>query len=243
MLLEIRAVAELGAFFSAAPLLRLAPRGDGHPVLVLPGLAASDISTQPLRLFLRDRGYRAHGWKLGLNRGPRPGAEAAMRDRLAEIRQRYGRKVTVIGWSLGGLFARELARRNPDQVRAVITLGSPFAGAPHSNNVWPLYEALSDQRVEDWPDRDVLKSPPPVPSTAIYSRSDGIVAWQSCLEQPSPRTENIEVEGSHCGLGHNPAVLYAIADRLAQPEGQWKPFERTAARALIYPDPLRPQRN
>jgi len=162
-----------------------------------------------------------------------------MQARLAELFARYGKKVSLIGWSLGGIFAREIARRAPSQVRSVITLGSPFAGAPKASNAWKLYERASRQSVEDWPHRERMKTPPPVPSTAIYSRSDGIVAWQGCRERPGPLSENIEVEGSHCGLGHNPAVLYAVADRLAQPEGGWRPFERTGVKGLIYPDPRR----
>ena len=239
LLLEVRAVWELGAFFAAYPLLRLAQRGDGHPVLVLPGLAASDTSTRPLRTYLKDQGYAAHGWKLGANHGPRPGAEAKMQARLAELAERYGKRVSVIGWSLGGVFAREMARRAPGQVRSVISLGSPFAGAPRASNAWKLYERASQRKVEDWPERERMRIPPPVPSTAIFSRSDGIVAWQGCLERDGPLSENIEVEGSHCGLGHNPAVLYAVADRLAQPEGGWWPFERTGVKGLIYPDPRR----
>jgi pimeloyl-ACP methyl ester carboxylesterase len=239
LLLEARAILELHAFFVAYPLLRLAPRGDGHPVLVLPGLTASDRSTQPLRAFLRSQGYYVHGWKLGPNHGPRPGVEAKMQERLAELAERHGRKVSLVGWSLGGVFAREMARRAPDQVRALISLGSPFAGAPKASNAWQLYERVSGRRVDDWPQRAHMRTAPPVPSTAIYSRSDGIVAWQGCLEREGPHAENIEVEGSHCGLGHNPAVLYAIADRLAQPDGGWQPFERNGIRGLIYPDPKR----
>jgi pimeloyl-ACP methyl ester carboxylesterase len=239
LLLEVRAIWELTAFFAIYPLLRLAPRGDGHPVLVLPGLAASDTSTRPLRTFLKDQGYQAHGWKLGTNHGPRPGAEAKMQARLAELAEHYQSKVSLIGWSLGGVFAREMARRAPAQVRSVITLGSPFAGAPKASNAWKLYERASQRRVEDWPERERMRMPPPVPSTAIYSRSDGIVAWQGCLEREAPTTENIEVEGSHCGLGHNPAVLYAIADRLAQPDGAWRPFERSGLKGLVFPNPKR----
>ena len=162
-----------------------------------------------------------------------------MQDRLAELHDRHGRRVSVIGWSLGGIFAREMARRAPEQVRCVITLGSPFSGAPKASNAWKLYERASQRKVEDWPERERMRIPPPVPSTAIFSRSDGIVAWQGCLERDGPLSENIEVEGSHCGLGHNPAVLYAVADRLAQPEGGWRPFERTGVKGLIYPDPRR----
>jgi pimeloyl-ACP methyl ester carboxylesterase len=162
-----------------------------------------------------------------------------MQDRWAELHARYQRKVSLIGWSLGGVFAREMARRTPEQVRSVITLGSPFAGEPRASNAWQLYEAVSERRADDWPERERMKSPPPVPATAIFSRTDGIVAWQGCLERRSPTSENIEVDGSHCGLGHNPVVLYAIADRLAQPEGQWKPFNRSGLRRFVYLDPYR----
>ena len=239
LLLESRAVWEMGAFLATWPLLRLGPRGDGHPVLVLPGMAASDTSTRPLRAFLKDRGFAAHGWKLGPNHGPRPGVEQKMRERLTELAERYGQKVSLIGWSLGGIFARELARHAPAQVRGVITLGSPFAGSPRASNAWKMYERLSERSVNDDALRERMRQPLPVPATAIYSRSDGIVAWQGCLEQAGPLAENIEVEGSHCGLGHNPVVLHAIADRLAQPEGGWKPFERGGIKGLIYPDPRR----
>jgi pimeloyl-ACP methyl ester carboxylesterase len=237
--LEVRAIWELQAFLAAYPLLQRAPRGDGHPVLVLPGLAASDVSTRPLRTYLRAQGYAAHGWKQGPNHGPRSGVEAGIDARLVELAQRYNRKVNLIGWSLGGVLARETARRSPDLVRQVITLGSPFANEPKASNAWRLYEVLSGRRVDDWPDREAMKLPPPVPSTGIYTRSDGIVAWQGCREQESATTENIEVEGSHSGLGYNPAALYVIADRLALPEGEWRPFDRSGLRSLLYADPNR----
>ena len=239
LLLELRALWELAAFVASYPMLRLAPRGDGHPVLVLPGLAASDLSTRPLRRFLKDQGWAPHGWQQGPNHGPRPGVEARMQERLDELHRRHGRKVSIVGWSLGGIFARELARRAPDQVRSVITLGSPFAGAPKASNAWRLYERVSERKVEDWPERERMKTPPPVPSTAIYSRTDGIVAWQGCLERLGPSSENIEVDGSHCGLGHNPQALFALADRLSQAEGAWRPFERQGVRAMMFRDPAR----
>jgi pimeloyl-ACP methyl ester carboxylesterase len=237
--LELRAFWELQVFFATYPLLRRAPRGDGHPVLVLPGLAASDTSTRPLRTYLRAQGYAAHGWKQGANRGPRLGVEAGIDARIADLFRRHGRKVSLVGWSLGGVFAREAARRSLDIVRQVITLGSRFASEPKATNAWRLYEHLSERRVDEWPDREAMKLPPPVPSTAIYSRTDGVVAWQGCLEQDGAQTQNVEVAGSHCGLGHNPAVLYAIADRLALPEDEWCPFDRSGLFSLIYPDPHR----
>jgi pimeloyl-ACP methyl ester carboxylesterase len=239
LLLEVRAIWELTAFFATYPLLRLAARGDGHAVLVVPGLAASDTSTRPLRRFLTDQGWSPHGWQLGANHGPRPGVEARLQERLASRFRASGRQVSVIGWSLGGIFARELARRAPEQVRTVITLGSPFAGVPRASNAWRLYERVSERKVDDYPGRQHMKTPPPVPATAVFSRSDGIVAWQGCLERAGPTSESIEVEGSHCGLGHNPLVLYAIADRLAQPEGKWQRFDRSGLRSFVYPDPHR----
>ncbi len=240
LLLEGRAFWELGAYYAAGPILRRAPRGDGHPVLVMPGLAATEVSTRPLRAFLRHRGYRAHDWKQGRNIGD-PELMEPLLQRLHAIRKHQGRKVSLIGWSLGGLYARELAKRAPDDVRLVITLGSPFAGDGNSN-VKRVYEFLSGRSSESADNRAIriqLRQPPPVPTTSIFTRSDGIVAWQSCIEQATPLTENIEVSGSHSGLGHNPLALYAIADRLAQPEEQWAPFQRNGLWKLLYPGRLR----
>jgi len=240
VLLESRALLEYGAGIAATPLLRLAPRGDGHPVLVFPGMGASDSSTSPLRRFLRSRGYLAHAWRLGRNLGPTPEVVAQSRARIRALRQRHGRRVSLIGWSLGGIYARELAKAMPEDIRMVITLGTPFAGHPRATNAWRLFEMLNGRRRHDPGRLDSLRRPPPMPTTSIYSRTDGIVAWQCSVEREGPRAENIEVEASHTGMGVHPAVLYAVADRLAQPEGAWRPFTRTGWRRLIYPDPHRP---
>lgn len=217
-----RAAWEYGAYTAALPLLRRAARGDGHPVLVLPGLAASDFSTRPLRGFLRGLGYYVHGWRLGRNTG-RTELLAQLVPRFHELRERHERRISLVGWSLGGIYAREIAKLAPDDVRQVITLGSPFAGPPHTSNVTRLYRWLSGRPAETPPGIE-LAEPPPVPTSSIYSRSDGVVAWQSCLERESEITENVRVPGSHCGLGHNPLALAVVADRLAQPEGEWRPF-------------------
>jgi len=222
LLLELRAIWELTAFFASYPMLRMAARGDGHPVLVLPGLAASDLSTRPLRRYLSDQGWSAHGWKLGQNHGPRPGAEERMQQRLAELFARHERKVSVIGWSLGGIFARELARRFPADVRQVITLASPFR-APSASSVARFYRRGRRNGTRPEP-RAPLGAPLSVPSSSLYSRSDGVVAWRSCLQDEGPLAENIEVRSSHCGMGHHPGALLVIADRLAQPEGAWRPY-------------------
>ena len=237
--MEWRAFWELGASIAAAPILATAPRGDGHPVLVLPGLAAGDMSTAPLRQFLAMRGYAPHGWGLGANLGPRPGVIERSLERLHELSERYGRKVSLIGWSLGGIYAREFAKQAPDAVRQVITLGAAFAGHPKATNAWRLYEFVAGHKVGAPELHEPLRQPPPVPTTSIWSRTDGVVSWRCSVERCGPNTENIEVCASHLGMGMNPTVLYAIADRLAQPEGQWKPFERDGLRRLVYGDASR----
>jgi pimeloyl-ACP methyl ester carboxylesterase len=225
LLLEGRALLELAAFLAAYPILRRAPRGDGHPVLVFPGFMASDFSTRALRRYLRDLGYAAHGWRLGRNVGPDPDVAARMVERLRDIRGRYGRPVSLIGWSLGGIYARELARRFMDDVRQVITLASPFRDVDATNVPKFLRDTRRRRSLPDEADyRSLLHAPLSVPTTAIYSRSDGIAAWQSCCVDEGPFSESIEVASSHLGIGHHPVVLLTIADRLAQPHGAWKPF-------------------
>lgn len=241
MFLEGRAIHEFGAFLGALPLLSLAPRGDGHPVLVLPGLIATDNSTRPLRSFLKNKGYDVSGWRQGRNLGPRQGVQQAMVDLVHELSGAHRRKISLVGWSLGGLYARQLAKMMPDRVRMVVTLGSPFAGHPSATNAWRVYEMVSGRRADE---EDVrfggsLSETPPVPTTAIFSRTDGICAWRGCMEKTSATSESIEVESSHCGMGHHPAVVYAVADRLAQAEGRWRPFDRTGWRSIVYPDPHR----
>ena len=241
MFLEGRAVHEFGAFLRALPLLSLAPHGDGHPVLVLPGLVASDTSTGPLRHFLKSRGYNVSGWRQGRNYGLREGVERAMLDLLHDIHDVNRRKVSLVGWSLGGLYARHLAKTAPECVRQVITLGSPFAGDPRSTNAWRVYKWASGQSPEDMEPSfaAAIEEPPPVPTTAIFSRTDGVCAWQGCRERLSALSERIEVESSHCGMGHHPAAVYAVAERLSQKEGKWSPFQRNGWRSLVYPDPYR----
>ena len=243
--LELRAVWEFGALLPSWPLLSRAPKGDGHAVMVFPGLSANDVSTVPLRYYVQGQGYLASGWAQGFNFGPRAGVLEAAKDRLMRTFDATGRKVSLIGWSLGGVYARELAKELPHMVRGVITLGTPFGGSHRSTNAWRIYELASGRSIARETDNYDLPAAPPVPTTSIYSRSDGIVAWQGSLQAPSdhnPHTENIEVLASHVGLGVNPSAWWAVADRLAQPEGQWKPFKREKKgriHGLIYPDPAR----
>ena len=237
MAMEARAPVEYVAGVLAMPLLAQSPRGDGHAVLVLPGMLASDQSTEPLRRLLCRLGYDAHGWGQGCNLGPGPAVLGACLDRICELQRRDGRTVSLIGQSLGGIYARELAKRATRSVRCVITLGTPFTGGRKSTNAWQLFESLNGQGHNVPSARAALREPPPVPTTSIYSRSDGIVAWPCSVQASSPMTENIEVDSSHSGMGVNPLVLHAIADRLAQAEGHWKPFARTGWRRRAFRAP------
>lgn len=235
-----RSLVERGALPLAQGVLARAPRGDGHPVLVLPGFMTTDASTRRLRRYLGSLGHDVHGWELGRNLGPKAIGWSGDKlvARVAALHEATGRKVSLVGWSLGGIMARQVARRLPDRVRQVVTLGAPFTGDINATIVRSLYERLTGQKLTD-PDvvAQLLESrdPPPVPATSIYSRNDGVVAWQNCLEPPSPTSDNIEVRGSHCGLAVNPVVLFAIADRLAQPDGHWRRFDRSGARGWWYP--------
>jgi pimeloyl-ACP methyl ester carboxylesterase len=237
--LEGRAPWEFGAAIATYPLLRQAPRGDGHAVVVFPGLAASDISTLPLRAFLGERGYRPRGWELRFNFGPRKGVLDRCLGLIRELRRETRRKVSLVGWSLGGVYARELAKLVPEEVRAVITLGSPFTGDPRANNAWRIYELASGHSLADAGTFAGVREAPPVPTTSIFSRTDGIVAWPCCVQQPGPMAESIEVAASHIGMGLHPAAWYAVADRLAQREGRWQPFHREGWRRWLYRDPYR----
>jgi pimeloyl-ACP methyl ester carboxylesterase len=236
MLMEGRAVFGLAAYYAAMPWLRTAAPGDGHPVIVLPGLGATDASTRPLRGYLAELGYAVQGWELGRNLGRRQVVDLHLVPRLRELSARTGRRASLVGWSLGGILAREMAKRAPQDVRLVVTMGSPFAGGGRASNVAHLFEAVSGRRIVDDPQaRRRIREAPPVPLTSIYSRTDGVVAWRACLEQEGPTSENIEVRGSHCGLGHNPLALWAVADRLAQPEGGWSRFAPLGTLQLLYP--------
>lgn len=222
-----RAGLDLAALLATWPLLAAAPRGDGHPVLVLPGLLTGDPETLLLRNALRLLGHRTCGWRLGTNRGATGHVVRSLRERVEQLHRDSGRRVSIVGWSLGGLYAQELARASPGQVRQLITLGSPVLSrhAPvqdlsrlldRADRLLPLTGALP----RPWAERGPLR----VPATSVYTRSDGIVDWRTCRLRPAANRENVEVRGSHLGLAHNPAVLWLLADRLAQPEGTWSKF-------------------
>lgn len=237
---EGRGLLDIPALLAAAPFLSTAPRGQPHPVMVLPGLGADDTSTIAIRGFLERLGYKVQGWGRGRNvRAPDSDLES-IAARVGKLHAETGEKVSLIGWSRGGIIAREVARHVPDAVRLVVTLGSPFA-APGASNVKTIWRVLTGQKYEPpTPERiSRLAQPIPVPSTSIYTRADGVVAWQACLEEDGERRENIEVITTHIGLGFHAPALWVIADRLAQPLGSWKPFRPNALVAPWFPQPRR----
>jgi pimeloyl-ACP methyl ester carboxylesterase len=197
------------------------PRGDGHPVVIFPGLASDKHSTAPLKSFCEDLGYAAYDWGRGFNTGPEGDVDAWL-DELAqhvrELTAAHRQRVSLIGWSLGGIYAREVAKLLRRRVRQVITIGTPFAGSVEQTNVARLYRLLNGQQ----PALDAalaarLRTAPDVPTTSIFSRSDGIVAWQACVQDGNrEHTDNIEVDGSHVGMGWNPQVLSIVANKLGR---------------------------
>jgi Alpha/beta hydrolase family len=245
MALEMRAFWEFGAVVPTWPALQKAPRADakahGSSVIVFPGLSAGDLSTMPLRKYLDSLGYATEGWNQGLNLGPRPGVLEAARQQITDTFNQSGSKVSLIGWSLGGVYARELAKMLPEMVHCVITLGTPFAGSPKSTNAWRVYEFASGRKTEIERTNFDLPTAPTVPTTSIYSKTDGVVAWQGSIQAPcniNPHTENIEVFASHVGMGLNPSAWWAVADRLSQKHASWKPFVAPRLMGLdkfIYP--------
>ena len=215
---EARVPLEVLRFLAAIRRLDDLPRGDGHPVMLVPGFGADDWVMSGLRGALCKLGYQAVGWEQGRNLGMRPDIRQNLVRRLASLQSRHQSKVTLIGWSLGGVFVRELARAQPEQVRRVITMGSPINGDPEANNMMPLFRLANRGRAPKM-DREGFerrKLAPPVPCTAIYSRDDGIVAWQASLEESAPNTENIEVRGTHFGLVTNLQVLRVLAEVLTR---------------------------
>lgn len=244
LLLEApRAVRDLQRLTVLAPWLRLAPEGDGHPVLVVPGFLADDWSTAPMRAFLRWLGYPAYRWRLGQNIGPTEDVVVGLQWSLDRLTEMHGTKVTVIGWSLGGIIAREVGRIAPDQVRQVISLGSPFGmedpGQSRAGDRYARYRELHHEQYRLGETFTPARDPLPVPSTAIHTRTDGIVAWHTTTQRVDEHSENIEVTGAHCGLGHHPAALLAISDRLARPEKEWSPFRPPVQLRHWYPTPVK----
>ena len=234
LLLEaIRSVYEyIQSTLLGPPLRFISPKGDNHPVIIFPGLGASDGSTAALRDFLSDIGYNTYTWGQGRNLGPRGDLNQLISDLTCRVRQvskiHNGTKVTLIGWSLGGIYVRELAKVCPELVRQVITIGTPFKGTVKSTNATFLYEFLNKDKMHHAPEfLERISTCPNVPFTSIYSKTDGVVHWTSSIENETPLSQNIEIAGaSHLGLGHNPICMHTIAQLLAQPENNWQLYTK-----------------
>ena len=245
-LMELRAPVEALSLLSTLPILRrLAPRGDGQPVLILPGFLATDNSTYVMRRYLKRQGFDAQGWDLGRNAGLRNSTYLKLEQRIIEMYGQHQEKISLIGWSLGGIYARILAHRLPEYVRQVITLGSPFNLAHAkatsdveevSSSLLKIYERLNPNASQDelLQGAPIWEVAPPVPSTSIYSESDGIASWRSCVDETNDSTENLRVIGSHTGMTHNPLIYYAVSERLAQADDQWRPFDSHWAHRYLF---------
>ncbi len=244
-LLEPRAFLEMATLPLHLPLLAWTPRGDGHPVLLLPGFMADEASLWALRLVLENRGYEVQTWGFGRNVGFRSKHAAALEQKIRYMHHKSGRKVSLVGWSLGGMFAMYGAHEAPECVRSVITLGSPVSFDRGGSQSPPLVKALyrlishpmgtgahvTHLRAKKLRGRKAL----PLPISCVYSLSDGVVPPQEATIDGNPALhENIRVPGSHLGLGFNPLVLWIVADRLAQPEEPWRPFVPSGVPGRLY---------
>jgi hypothetical protein len=208
---------ELPRLVAASPVLALQARGNGEPVMVLPGLGASNLSTGLLRGYLSWLGYTVRGWQQGRNHG---GVQALLPEVVAEVRKFHlgcGGKVNIVGWSLGGVLAREIARDHPDLVGQVVTMGSPVVGGPKYTSMGPLYARRGIDLDEIEATIAARESNPiGVPVTSIYSKRDGIVGWQASIDKHTVGAENIEVSATHLGLGICPEVFKIVARKLAE---------------------------
>lgn len=222
-----RAITELGLSIPYRKFFSRKNEGDGHPILVLPGFMASDTSTAPMRKFMSNLGYTPYCWELGRNTAKIEFLQI-LSNRIDEIYEEHGEQITLIGWSLGGVFARQLAKAKPKKIRQIITLGSPFKGIHQPNNVAWVYNLISGgKKIKDIDPIlfENIPLPAPVPTTAIYTKEDGIVPWQLCMEDETDIHQNIQVRGSHLGLGVNLSVMEIIADRLLYTKTDWLPFQ------------------
>jgi pimeloyl-ACP methyl ester carboxylesterase len=223
-----RALLELGISLPFNNLINKKKQGDGHPVMVLPGFMANERSTKMLRKFLESQGYDVYDWGLGRNLGKIDFMELLL-ERTDEIFKKTGRQISLVGWSLGGVFARQVAKERSEIIRQVIMLGTPFAGLAEPNNAEWIYRLINGgQKVKNVNSSFLadLPIPAPVPTTAIYTKEDGIVPWQMCIESKEDAThQNIQVRGSHIGLGFNSSVFTIISDRLKQKKDNWKKFK------------------
>lgn len=230
-LLEFRAAFEACSLAYAYPWLLQAEPGEGRPVLVVPGFTQSDNATYFVRRYLKRLGYDVYGWKQGVNNGLCADKFAALEQRLSAIHRQTATRVALIGWSLGGFYVRALANKHSAQVSGLMTVGTTFSmPTPRAVNrgINRLYGQLNPyQQMDGFFQRsDLWESRPPMPSSSIYSKGDGVNNWRFCLDAPSELSENIQVWGSYSGMAVNPMVYHVLADRLGQLAGHWQPYQR-----------------
>lgn len=234
------AILEKGISIPYKKIFTKSTTGDGHPVMVMPGFMGSETSTKALRVYLQKLGYDVYDWGMGRNFGKIEYLDLLLA-RLDEIYFQTGREVSLIGWSLGGVYARQVAKERPDKIRQLITMGSPFSGLTEPNNISWLYSVISGGRKVKNINQaflDSLPAPAAVPTTAIYSKSDGIVNWKMCMEaEETDIHQNIEVRGSHIGMGSNFSILRILDDRLQLEKYNWEPFQPKGIinRKVLYP--------
>lgn len=190
--------------------------GRGRAVIVIPGLATGDVSTTLLRRTLKTRGFVPEGWRRGLNTGADPAKLKALSARIEELHRQTGKRVVLIGWSLGGLYARVLAHRCAEHVDMVVTVASPFSGDRHANRAWRLYEAINDHTVDNPPFAEKVSAKPPVPTIAVWSATDGIVAPECSRGEKGESDQTLRIDASHFTLGTSAACIEKILAKMAE---------------------------
>ena len=209
--------------------LKALPKANGQPVIVVPGLTTNNASTTIIRTFLKSKGFKVYGWDQGFNINYTQKVENKLIRQIKRVSEKHGQKVALIGWSLGGITVRIAAWKAMDYISQIISLGAPFKGLRKgATNVDWWFQLITGQKVEDFNPTWLKQAEeqPLVPSTSIYSRKDGMVAWDTCIDsEEGPITQNIEVSSNHLGFGFDPEVWMIVYDRLIQDPYDWKPYQ------------------
>ena len=193
---------------------------DGSPVITVPGFCAGDTSMVEMRLNLRAAGFHARGWRMGANMGAKADTLERLHARISGIADKEGRAVHVVGWSLGGLYAREYAKRHPDMVASVVTMGTPFSGSRRANNAWRVYRIIAGHSVDAPPIEFLPEPKPPVPTYALWSPIDGVIAPQSARGDDSESDEAIEVDTGHFGFAYDASVVDVVIECMLRAEAK-----------------------
>jgi len=229
LICDTRFIFEMGEYLLSLPELKSKHTGNNDIILVLPGFLTGDFCTSPMRTFLNSIGFNAKGWNLGINMGPTNEVMAGVTDRIKYLNDKYGKQISIVGWSLGGIYAREISKRIPDSIKQVITLGTPFNGL-NASNIIEYFEENGINGLDTLTPNAVnqLHVSPPMPYMSIYSKSDELIHWKSCVvNDHSSMSESFEIDSSHFGLCHNPSTIDIVANRLSQDIENWKPYSES----------------